>query len=53
MFSLILGLNLLGLSDTTISQCTLTQVDCEIVEKLSNDSYLISCDILKTLFNSN
>ncbi|VVC36208.1 Hypothetical protein CINCED_3A022077 [Cinara cedri] len=36
-----------------MSQYSLTQVDCVIVEKLSNDSYTISCDIIKNLINAN
>jgi len=36
-----------------ISQYIQTEVNCEIVDKLPNNVYTISCDTLKNLIDSN
>lgn len=50
-----LGVNASEWSPATaaaVDEYMLTQVNCKIVEKLSSDTYTISCDTIKNLVDS-
>jgi hypothetical protein len=50
----ILGSSVLKWNNDTIeavSQLMLTQLNCEIVEKVTTDTYIISCDSIKNLID--
>lgn len=40
-----------GGSIDLMAQYYLTQLDCEIIEKISNDIYVISCNTIKNMIN--
>lgn len=50
----ILGSSVLKWNNDTVeavSQCMFTQMNCEIVEKVTTDTYIISCDTIKNLID--